>query len=158
MDVANRQDFLACLDRYPDRNGLAVFVHAKRHLIAAIDEVGFDGFHGPDYEVVGRLAERLYGRESEAAMWGLAFIDLWYCSNFGDRHWGELVARDAANVRYAIEAAYWLFAVSGADGGPALAAILNRCKCWGVAEQCIPRQAGDWQRDWWQRSVLPRRK
>ena len=29
MQVASREDFLACLDRYPDRNQLEVFAHAK---------------------------------------------------------------------------------------------------------------------------------
>jgi hypothetical protein len=158
MKVANRLDFLACLDRYPERNDLEVFAHAKRHLLAAADEVGFDDFRGSDYEVIGRLGQVLSGRDSEAALWGMVCIDLWYCSNFGGRHWAELVARDSANARYAIQAAYWVFAVSAADGGPALAAILNRCRCWGVAEQYIPRQPGDWQRGWWERSVLPRRE
>jgi hypothetical protein len=157
MDVADRENFLACLDCDPDRNCVAVFAHAKRHLIAAIDETGFDDFHGPDFEVVGRLAEHLAGRTTEAALWGLAFIDLWYCSNFGGRHWGQLVAHDPGNARYAIEAAYWVFAVSGRDGGAALAGILNRCRCWGVAGQYVRGQAGKWQRAWWQRSVLPGR-
>jgi hypothetical protein len=158
MEVANRDDFLACLDRYPERNGLEVFAHAKRHLLDALAEVGFDDFRGHDYEVIGRLSEALYGRGTEASLWGQVFIDLWYCSNFGGPHWAELVARDAANARYAVQAAYWVFAVSGADGGRALAALLDRCKCWDAVEQCIPRQAGDWQRQWWQRSVLPHRK
>src|SRR5262249_12061788 len=78
----------------------------------------------------------------EAALWGMVFIDMWYCSNFGGRHWAELVSRDPANVRFAIQAAYWVFAVSGADGGPALAAILNRCRCWEVAEQYVLRRPG----------------
>jgi hypothetical protein len=157
MEVANRDDFLACLDRSPERNGLEVFAHAKRHLLDAVAEVSFDDFRGHDYEVIGRLSEALYGRGTEAALWGQVFIDLWYCSNFGGSHWVELVARDPANARYAVQAAYWVFAVSGADGGPALAAILNHSRCWAVAEQSVPRQPGDWQRAWWQRSVLPRR-
>jgi hypothetical protein len=86
------------------------------------------------------------------------FIDLWYCNNFGGPHWAELVARDTANSRYAVQAAYWVFAVSGADGGAALASILNRCRCWAVAERSVTRQPDDWQRAWWQQSVLPGRE
>lgn len=158
MNVTNRQEFLACLDSYPDRNALAVFAHAKRHFIAAVDEVGFTNFHGQDYEVMGRLAEMLAGRKTEAALWGLVLIDLWYCSNFGGPQWGKLVGRDPTNVRYAIQAAYWVYAVSGADGGPALAAILNRCGCWKIAEEFIPQVSGDELQTWWERSVLPRRE
>lgn len=158
MEVNNRDDFLACLDCYPERNELQVFVHAKRCLLDAVAEVGFDDFCGHDYEVIGLLSEALHGCGTEAALWGQVFIDLWYCSNFGGPHWAELVARDPANARYAVQAAYWVFAVSGADGGRALAALLNRYKGWAAAEQGISRQAGDWQRQWWQRSVLPHRR
>jgi hypothetical protein len=157
MDIANRQDFLACLDQYPERNHLEVFAHSKGHLVAAMDEVGFDDFQGRDYGVIGRLAQTLEGSDSEAALWGRVFIGLWYCSNFGGQHWVKLLKRNPENVRYAIQAAYWVFAISRANGGAALAAILNRSRCWNVAEQHI-RQVGDkWQREWWQRSVLSQR-
>ena len=158
MEVANRDDFLACLDRCPERNELEVFAHAKRHLLDAVVEVGFDDFRGHDYEVIGRLSDAIHGRGTEAALWGQVFIDLWYCSNFGARHWAELVARDAENVRYAIQAAHWVFAASGADGGPALAAILNRRRCWGVAQQHVSLQDSDGLRAWWAGSVLPLRE
>jgi hypothetical protein len=158
MELANQQDFLACLDRYSERNALEVFAHSKAHLLIVVKEIGFDDFLGHDYMVIGRLAEALQRRDSENALWGLAFIDLWYCSNFGGRHWGELVARDPTNSRYAIQAAYWVFWQSGADGGQALAAILNRCGCWNVAERYIPEQAGDWQWAWWKKYVLPWRE
>lgn len=68
------------------------------------------------------------------------------------------VSRDPGNARYAVQAAYWVFVVSGADGGPTLASILNRCRCWAVAERSLPSQPGDGQRAWWQRSVLPGRE
>jgi hypothetical protein len=139
MEVANRDDFLACLDRYLERYGLEVFAHSKRHLLDAVAEVGFGDFRGHDYEVIGRLSEAMYGHGTEAALWGQVFIDLWYCNNFGGTHWAELVARDPANARYAVQAAYWVFAVSGADGGRVLAAVLNRCGSWVVAAECIPR-------------------
>jgi hypothetical protein len=158
MNVGNRQDFLACLDQHDDRNGLEVFAHAKRHLLVAVDEVGFDDFGGHDYEVVGRLAETLHERDNDAALWGRVFIDLWYCSNFGGRHWSELVARDPANITYAIQAAHWVFAVSGANGGPALAAVLNQRRCWDVAEQYMSQHAERWLREWWAASVVPLRE
>jgi len=158
MNVANRQDFLACLDQHDGRNGLEVFAHAKRHLLAAIEEVGFGDFGGHDYEVVGRLAETLHKHDSDTALWGMVFIDLWYCSNFGGCHWSELVVRDPANIGYAIQAANWVFAESGADGGPALAAILNQCRCWSVAEQYISQHSDDGLRGWWAASVVPLRE
>jgi hypothetical protein len=154
MEVANRDYFLASLDRYPEPNKLEVFTHAKRHLLSAVAEVGFDDFRGRDYEILGRLSQALRSRGTGAALWGQVFIDLWYCSNFGGPHWTELVARDPANARYATQAAFWVFEVSGADGGPALASILNQCRCWEVAEQYVPRQS----EDWWQQSVLPHRR
>ena len=76
---------------------------------------------------------------------------------FGGRHWEELVRRAPSNVRYAIQAAHWVFRVSSADGGPALAAIIDRCRCWAVAETFIPKERGNALRAWWLRSVLPRR-
>jgi len=158
MDVANRNDFFACLDQYPDRNELEVFAHAKRYLLAAVDQVGFGDFVGHDYEVMGRLSEALNAQNNEASLWGLAFIDLWYCSNFGGRHWVELVARDSANARYAIQAAHWVFAVSGANGAPALAAILNRCRCWEVAQQYVPPRSATGLCGWWEKCVLPLRE
>jgi hypothetical protein len=157
MELANHQDFLACLDRYSERNALEVFAHSKARLLAVVEEIGFDDFLGHDYEVIGRLADTLHRKESEDALWGLAFIDLWYCSNFGGQHWEKLVAPNPTNSRYAIQAAFWVYLTSGADGGPALAAMLNRYGCWEIAERYIAEQAGDWQREWWQNSVLPRR-
>src|SRR5438874_1485268 len=98
MDVTNRQDFLVCLDRHPSLNELDVFTFSKKQLIIAINETGFEDFCGYDYEVMGRLGQVLRQRDSEAALWGLVFIDLWHCSNFGGQHWNELVARDCDNV------------------------------------------------------------
>jgi hypothetical protein len=157
MNVANRQDFLACLDQHDGRNALEVFAHAKRHLLVAVDEVGFDDFGGHDYEVVGRLAETLDEGDSDAALWGMVFIDLWYCSNFGGRHWFNLLSRDPANARFAIEAAHWVFEVSGANGGPTLASLINKCRCWDVAQQYVSRQSDHGLRGWWQACVLPGR-
>lgn len=157
MKVANRQDFLACLDCCPKRNALEVFVHAKLHLLAALAEVGFDDFRGHDYEVMGLVAKVLYNQESDAALWGLVFVDLWYCSNFGGQHWDKLINRDLANVRFAIQAAQWVFAVSGADGGRTLAALISRCGCWHAAQRHIPREMGNQLRWWWTHNVLPYR-
>jgi hypothetical protein len=57
-------------------------------------------------------------------------------------------ARDPANIRYVIEVAYYVFAVSGAKGGRAPAETINQCHCWRIAEQHIPRQYGDRLRHW----------
>src|SRR5215218_486826 len=122
MNVANRDDFLACLHRDPTLVGLEVFALARRHFLAVVDEAGFDNFGGHDWEVMNRVSWVFGDRDDTPALWGMVFLDLWFCSNFGGRHWEELVARDPANVRYAIQAAYWVFAVSSADGGRALAA------------------------------------
>jgi hypothetical protein len=158
MRINNRQDFLACLCGGLDRNELEVFLFARHHLLRAMDETGFDDFHGADCSILGRLAEGLQQCDSDAALWGLVFIDLWFCSNFGGRHWDELVARDPANVQYAIEAASWVVAVSGADGSHALAAIFNRHHRWGAADEFILRPSDKWFRSWWRRCVLPRRE
>jgi hypothetical protein len=155
MYVANRDDFLACLDRHPDRNGLEVFALAKRQFLDVVDEVGFNGFGGHDWEVMNRVSRVFGDRDDTPALWGMVFIDLWFYSNFGGRHWDELVRRDPANVRYAIQAAHWVFAVYSADGGRALAAIIDRCRCWDVAERCISQVRDDGLRGWWLRRVLP---
>lgn len=155
MAILDRHDFIACLGGSPDLEDLEVFTHSRRHLIKALDEVGFEDFRGLDYEVMGRLGEALRGIQSEPALWGLVFIDLWYCSNFGGQHWSSLVARDVTNLRYAIEAAHWVVAESGSDGGATLAALINRCRGWGVAEQYVRLRAGTFLRGWWQHSVLP---
>jgi hypothetical protein len=157
MEIANRQDFLACLDCHTNRrHGLEVFHHAKRQLLAAVDEVGFDDFRGHDYEVIDRLRIALSGRDSDAALWGMVFIDLWFCSNFGGPHWEELIARDNANVRFAIEVAFWVRTVSRKDGSLALAGILKRLRCWKVAEQAMARlPARDGRRGWFEHSVVP---
>lgn len=158
MDVSNRQSFLACLDKYTSRNELDAFAHAKRHLIESADQIGFEDFVGPDYVVMGRLYDALRVQNSQASLWGLAFIDLWYCSNFGGCHWAELVTRDSANARYAIQAAHWVFTVSGANGAPALAAILNQCRCWEVAQNYVLRGSANGLQVWWERCVLPLRE
>lgn len=158
MYVRNREDFLACLDRDQEVSQLEVFAHARQHLIAAVDDLGFNTFDGQDYEVMGRLWTALSSRDTDAALWGRVCIALWNCNNFGGPYWAELVARDTTNIRYAIEAAYWVFRVSRADGGRALAAILNHCACWDVAERFVPRAKADLQQVWWQRSVMPHRK
>jgi hypothetical protein len=157
MEVANRDDFLVCLNQYASRNSLEVFAFSKCQLLAAVEEVRFDDFNGHDYEVMGRLEKALRPQQSEAALWGLVFIDLWYCENFGGDHWIALLNRDRANIRYAIEAAYWVFAVSGSDGGRVLAGMINRCCCWEIATRYISRQTGDGTSLWWQTRVLPHR-
>lgn len=158
MRITSQQDFLASLFCEHTRNELAVFVHSRHYLLRAVDEIGFDDFRGADCTVLGRMSEALGRRSSEAALWGRVFIDLWFCSNFGGRHWDALVARDAGNVRYAIEAAFWVFAVSGADGGAALAAILNRHHCWDAATDYVPEWTVDAFVEWWRTCVLPHRQ
>jgi hypothetical protein len=155
LNVADRDDCLACLDHHPTLAGLEVLALARRHFLAVLDEVGFDNFGGHDWEIMNRVSWVFGDRDDTPALWGMVFLDLWFCSNFGGRHWEELVARDPANVRYAIEAAQWVFTVSSADGGRALAAILDRCYCWAVAEPFIPKERGSSLRHWWLQSVLP---
>jgi hypothetical protein len=117
---------------------LEVYSNAMRHVRDAVAEVDFNDFRGQDYEVIGRLSQALHGRSTEAALWARVFIDLWYCNKFGGPHWAELVARDTANSRYAVQTAYWVFAVSvatavGATLGEKLtsssATTCNRSRC-----------------------------
>jgi hypothetical protein len=151
---ANKQEFLAYLD---DKaiDGLEVFAQAKRQLPAAVEEVGFDDFGGHDYEAMSRLHERLLGKQSEPALWGLVAVDLWFCNNFGGGHWARLIERDRANVRFAIQAAYWVFAVSGKNCAPALARLIKRGRCWNAAETYLREETDKGLRAWWRQSVLP---
>ena len=151
---ANKQQFLACLDsRFGAR--LEVFAEAKRHLPAAVAEIGFDDFRGHDYEVMNRFQTRLVGTQSEAGMWGLVAVDLWFCNNFGGVHWAGLLTRDAANVRFAIQTAYWVFIVSGKNCGAALANLITRTRCWKAAESAMCGEANKGLREWWRGAVLP---
>ncbi len=158
MPASHRKEFLDCLFSHPRwRRELEVFAYVKDRLLTAIDEVGFDDFQGEDREVIGRLFTALSPAHSEEALWVQVFLNLWHCNNFGGPHWVELIRRDTANVRYAILAAYWVFAVSSANGGRSLAAMINRCRCWRIAEQHIPRKTSDRLRQWWLHCVLPHR-
>jgi hypothetical protein len=155
MPVSRNKELLDCLFHRRPEGELEVFTFCLQHLHAAIEEAGFDDFSGHDYEVVNRMSWVVWERDSEAALWGRVFIDLWHCENFRPwPHWVELIRRDPTNVRYAIQAAHWVFAVSSANGGRALAAIINQCRCWRIADQYIPRQYGDRLRQWWLHSVL----
>jgi hypothetical protein len=164
MKIASRQDFLACLDRTDrasDAFGVAfvreVCAFCKPHLLTAVDEVGFHDFFGEDYEVLNRLSCTLSTHSGESALWGLVFLDIWYCNNFGGKQWSELVKRDATNIRFAIRVAYWVLMVSGADSASSLARIINQHDCWDVAYQWIRQGCEDDLRAWWYDSVLPLR-
>ncbi|MCI0379798.1 MAG: hypothetical protein L0215_19635 [Gemmataceae bacterium] len=151
---ANKQEFLACLDAR-SAHGLEVFAEAKRRLPAAIEEIGFVDFGGHDYEAMNRFQTQLVGRSSEAALWGLVAVDLWFCKNFGGAHWPGLIERDSANVRFAIQTAYWVFIMSGKNCGAGLAALITRRRCWKKAEEYIRAERDKEIRGWWNRSVLP---
>jgi len=161
MMITRREDFLdrlncreECLDAYGLRE---LFRVCKRHLLGALDEVGFDDFLGEDCEVMGRVGSILSAHGSESALWGQVFLDMWHCGNFNGRLWTELVKRDPTNIRFAIRVAYWVLVVSGADGDSSLATIINQYDCWDLAQQYIPQQGEDGLRAWWYDSLLPQR-
>lgn len=156
MDLCGRYDFLKCLNKQGlSQNGLDVIAFSKQQLLSVIDEIGYSDFRGQDYEVIGRLEKALLHCESQSAFWGLVFIDLWFCNNFGRKYWSELVGRDTGNIRFAIQTAYWVFVQSGSDGGPALVEIMNHFHCWDDAEHYILSLPANEMRMWWQGHVAP---
>ena len=94
---------------------------AKRHLPAAVEEVSFDDFSGDDFEAMNRFHERLFGRKAIRTV-GAGRFGLVVLQQLAE-HWWGLIQRDSANVRFAIQAAYWVFIVSGENCGPGLAAL-----------------------------------
>jgi hypothetical protein len=152
------QAFLAAALERRANDGLEVFEHSRRHLLAAMEEIGFDDFSGKGYQVMNRLARRLHEHGRESALWGLVALDLWFCNNFGGSHWRALVERDQENVRFAIQAAYWVFIASSANGAFTLAMLINQSRCWDDAEQWVRSPAAKPVTDWWARDVLPYKK
>lgn|SRR5262249_23878640 len=153
---ADKQQFLACLDGRSTQD-LEVFAEAKRHLPAAVAELGFEDFSGQDYEVMNRFQEQLVGTQSEAGLWGLVVVDLWFCKNFGGVHWAGLLARDAGNVRFAIQTAYWVFIMSGKHCGAALANLITRTRTWKAAQSAMRGERDKGLCEWWSGAVLPLR-
>ena len=55
-------------------------------------------------------------KTDERILWCLAGLEVRYCTNdFGRTYWVPLVARDAANVRWLVESAGWVWWNSGYD-------------------------------------------
>jgi len=74
-------------------------------------------------------SERGQHPEDETVLWSLAGIDVQSCDNdFGRRYWLPLCVRNPANVRYLVESAAWVLAMSGTRTSASLAASLGELK------------------------------
>jgi hypothetical protein len=101
-----------------------------------------------------RLREALEKHGSEKAAWALAYIDLWYCTNFHRLYWGRLVQRDRRNIRFAIQAALYVWWSSGSDSSSALADLIAASSCWAEAREYLDDLSQVEDRDWWLDKVL----
>jgi hypothetical protein len=135
--------------------GFEVFEVTEGKVLACIEKVGFQSFSGPDDVVMDQLREELEKQHSEDAQWALAYIDLWNCSNFHGTYWRGLVWRDRRNIRFAIQAALYVWWSSGSDGSAALAGLIQDCSCTAEAKEYLQRLGEKSELDWWAKRVLP---
>jgi len=134
--------------------GFEVFEVTESKLLECIPELDSQSFSGPDYVVMDQLREELEWRRSDHALWALAYIDLWHCSNFHGAYWQELVQRDGRNIRFSIQAALYVWWSSGSDSSAALARVIQNCICWAEAREYLEglRRRSEWA--WWVERVL----
>ena len=109
--------------------GFEVFALTEKSFLDALVELESLSFSGSDFHVMNEVGRKLQTRVDERSVWALAYIDLWFCSNFHKRYWRELVRLDHGNIRYAIQAAIYVFWSSGADGSASLGELIRECDC-----------------------------
>jgi hypothetical protein len=136
--------------------GFEVFEVTEGKLLSCISGLDFQSFSGPDYLVMHRLREELEKQRGGDALWALAYIDLWYCSNFHGAYWRELVRQDCRNIRWAIQAALYVWWSSGSDSSAALAGLIQGCSCTAPAREYLGGLAERAEWDWWVKKVLLR--
>jgi hypothetical protein len=128
-----------------------VFTMAERQLLEWIEDVGYRAslFRDEDYLLMSDLQDRLKQGDSECRLWALAYVDLWFCSNFHGVHWQKLIRLNPRNVRHAIQAALYVWWASGSDGVLELAHLLDESNCWNEASEYLEelRSAKKWE--WW---------
>src|SRR2546422_642758 len=114
---------------YPEFDVFSVTDAKLRECIADLDDAVFSA---QDYEIMGRLRKALVPNR-EAVHWALAYIDLWFCANFHQAHWGPLVTLDRANIKFAIQAACYVWHQSSNDSSIPLARLVRDSDCWDEA-------------------------
>jgi hypothetical protein len=106
--------------------GLDVFSVTANKLIESVKRMNFQPTAEPDYLVLANLEEQLEKQETLDSIWALAFIDLWYCRNFHVRSWRRLVKLDRMNIRFVIQAVFYIWSTSGKDHSADLADFVSK--------------------------------
>lgn len=134
--------------------GFEVFALTEGKLLAAISRLGFQPQVRADYLAMHELREALLRQPGDETPWALAYIDLWYCSNFHGGHWRTLVCHDHRNIRYAIQAALYVWWDSGCDDPAEVARLIEDCACRSEAQAYLRDLAERPEWDWWVQRVL----
>src|SRR5262249_32910631 len=106
-------------------------------------------------EVMNHLVEILEKQRErdDDTLWALAFIDLWFCSNFHGLYWQPIVRQDHRNIRFAIQAALCVLLDSGSDGSAAVRQLIQDCCCEPEAREYLSGLGKDWEQ--WAGKALP---
>ena len=100
----------------------ALLAHARHHgLLHA----------GLDFEALARTLQPPHDKQSLLAS---VFLDLWSCANFISEIWSPLIEMDPAMAGLAVEACYFIFAFSGADGESELRELLDLHHRWDAVD------------------------
>jgi len=107
----------------------------------------------PSYVMMSELDVFFRGLSGDSARWGRIFISLWFCNNFAAALWRDLLRSDSTAAPCAVEHCFHVLCMSGADGSPQLAELLNEAGAWGGVEPKLAEVAGlrPWSEDWVQR-------
>jgi hypothetical protein len=134
-----------------------VFELSQSGLLQCIEAVGFSSFAGEDYVIMHQIQKAIEPLTTERACWARVCLDLWYCRNFHALHWGELVQHKPENVRYAIQAAYYVWASSGSDSAHALGRFLAGSAGGSIARPYLEGLRRDPYSSKWVDRVLARK-
>jgi len=154
-DVGAHKEMLCA--KCPD---LDVFEVAHRRLLVCAPTLDL-GAPGLDQEnltqehiLMNRIRAQLERAETEDEQWALAFVDIWYCSNFSADVWRQIVRRDHRDVRYAIQAALFVMRVSGSAGFEELAALIAETDSTEEARSYLQTLTDSPERELWMAKVL----
>lgn len=75
-------------------------------------------------DAAATIAKTLANAHDKQTLLARAFLDLWYCANFSASAWYGLIEMDAAHAALAVEACYYVFAMSGANAASELRELL----------------------------------
>jgi hypothetical protein len=150
--ITSRGDFLVnVLGRVP-LEPFEFQTTAMQRMWSAIDEIGFTQFHGHEYEVLMQLDFALEPhRRTLDTRWARIYIANALGAGFGGTQgamWHDLIRADRANVRHAIEAAFWNWREYEYVTGPALSSLFTLTESWPAAHAVIAH-AAEPIRAWW---------